>query len=209
MKAQVDQKAVDCRFAVGGQVLALVPQRTSSLSASFCDPYTVLKKIGDTNYVIGTPEGRRKTRLCHINLLKQYQGRLSEASVACAAMGQIVEEDVGKEVETVGFRLRNSEALKSLDNQLVHLPAEWQAAFKDLIAEFSPLVQDVPGRTSLAVHNVDIGSSAPIKQHPYRLAPSKLQSLREEVAYILGIGAIEHRTEVVPQWCLSQNQITL
>lgn len=100
MKAWFDRKAVDHRFAVGDKVLALVPQRASGLSASFCGPYTVLKRVGDKNYVISTPEGRRKTRLCHVNLLKKYQGRSSGPPVACAAMVQILETDVsgGSEV---------------------------------------------------------------------------------------------------------------
>lgn len=56
MKANCDQKAVEHSFAFGDQVLVLVPQRLSSLSASFCGPYTVVKKVGDKNYVISTPE---------------------------------------------------------------------------------------------------------------------------------------------------------
>lgn len=72
MKVQFDRKAVDHHFVVGDRVVDLLSQRTSGLSASFCGPYTVLKKVGDKNYGISTPEGRRKTRLCHINLLKNH-----------------------------------------------------------------------------------------------------------------------------------------
>lgn len=111
--------------------------------------------------------------------------------MVCAAMAQILEKDVSREVEAVGFRLRNSEALKS-DGQLAHVSLEWQPEFKTLISEFSSFFQDVPEHTTLAVHDVDVGGSPPIKQHPYRLAPSKLQSLREELTYILHIGAVEH-----------------
>lgn len=50
-------------------------------------------------------------------------------------MGQISEDDVDVEVETAGFRLGNSEALKLLDDQLLHLLTEWQSEFRALIAE--------------------------------------------------------------------------
>ncbi len=38
---------------------------------------------------------------------------------------------------------------------------------------------------------MDIGTSPPIKQHPYWLATSKLQSLKEELSYMLETGIIE------------------
>ncbi len=61
----------------------------------------MLKKVGDKNYVIGTPEGRRKTRLCQVNLLKQYQGKSHIPSVACLFMGQMSEDDVSRDGETI------------------------------------------------------------------------------------------------------------
>ena len=63
-----DKRAVDCCFDVGDQDLALIPQRTSNLGASFSGPYSVLKKVGDQNYIISTPNGKRKDCLCHVNL---------------------------------------------------------------------------------------------------------------------------------------------
>lgn len=60
MKVQSDKRAVDRCFDVGDQVLALIPQRTSSLGSSFSGPYSVLKKVGDRNYIISTPNGKRR-----------------------------------------------------------------------------------------------------------------------------------------------------
>ncbi|KAJ8273524.1 hypothetical protein GJAV_G00102580 [Gymnothorax javanicus] len=71
-------------------------------------------------------------------------------------MAGVPEEDGGGEAEAVGFRLGNTEDLRLLDHHLVHLLAEWQFKVKGLIVEFSPLFQDVPGRTSMAVHDVDV-----------------------------------------------------
>lgn len=102
MKARVDIRAVERVFEVGDQVLALVPQRKSGLSASFCGPYTINKKVGVRNYVLSTPEGRRQTRMCHVNLLKRYHGRPSGPVVACAAMGLSGEENAREEAETIG-----------------------------------------------------------------------------------------------------------
>ncbi|CAI5682996.1 unnamed protein product [Oreochromis niloticus] len=38
-------------------------------------PYVIVRKVSDTNYILNTPERRRKTRLCHVNMLKPYHAR--------------------------------------------------------------------------------------------------------------------------------------
>lgn len=55
-------------------------------------------------------------------------------------------------MEAVGFSLRNSEVLKSLNDQLVHLPVERQSEFKASVAEFSPPFRMSQGaRLSLSI----------------------------------------------------------
>ncbi len=50
----------------------LLPSPGSTLAARFTGPYVIQSKLSDTDYVILTPERRRKTRLCHVNMLKSY-----------------------------------------------------------------------------------------------------------------------------------------
>jgi len=54
-------------------------------------------------------------------------------------------------------------------------------AIAELVREFSNVFPDVP---LLACHDVGVGNAHPIKQHPYRLNPSKLAILRKEVDYM-------------------------
>ena len=60
-----------------------------------------------------------------------------------------------------------------------------------LITEFSVLFPDVPGRTDCVCHDVDVMGATPIKQHPYRMNPVKLQQLRSEIEYMLAHDLIE------------------
>ena len=60
-----------------------------------------------------------------------------------------------------------------------------------LILEYEHLFPDIPTRTDQIYHDVDIEGSKPIKQHPYRMNPMKLQYLREEVQYLLNNDFIE------------------
>ena len=60
-----------------------------------------------------------------------------------------------------------------------------------LILEYEHLFPDIPTRTDQIYYDADIEGSKPIKQHPYRINPVKLQYLREEIQYLLDNDFIE------------------
>lgn len=72
MKSRYDAKSVLCVFHQGENVLVLLPLPGSSLQSQFSGPYMVERKISDTDYVVQTPDWKRKSRVCHINILKRY-----------------------------------------------------------------------------------------------------------------------------------------
>lgn len=41
-----------------------------SLSAHFSGPYMIMEKLSDTDYEVNTPERKLRTRVSHINMLK-------------------------------------------------------------------------------------------------------------------------------------------
>ena len=53
-----------------------------------------------------------------------------------------------------------------------------------LLSEFAVLFKDVPGKTDCVYHDVDVMGATPIKQHPYRINPVKLQCLRNYIDYM-------------------------
>ena len=83
------------------------------------------------------------------------------------------------------IRLKNSDVLNNLDQVLQHLSDSRKEAIKGILQEFIELFPDVPGRTTAAVHDVDIGGAMPIKQHAYRVNPAKRECIRKEVEYML------------------------
>ena len=50
---------------------------------------------------------------------------------------------------------------------------------------------DIPNRTDAIYHDVDVGNANPVKQHPYRLNPTKQKYLHEEIQYLLENDFIE------------------
>ena len=83
------------------------------------------------------------------------------------------------------LNLLNSDICKDLDQKLSHLDQTQRDELKMLIFVYEPSFSDIPTRTDQIYHDVDIEVSKPIKQHPYRMNPMKLQNLREEVHYLL------------------------
>ncbi|XP_069168747.1 uncharacterized protein [Procambarus clarkii] len=74
MKTHYDQTSKVRKFKPGDFVLAYFPIPGSPLQNKFSGPYCVKECRNNNTYVIETPDRRRKTQLCHVNLLKQYNG---------------------------------------------------------------------------------------------------------------------------------------
>lgn len=81
-------------------------------------------------------------------------------------------------------RLNNSEMYA----KLVHLPHLSQSEKSDilpLVESFPNLFSDVPSCTTVIEHDIDVGTTLPIKQHAYRVNPMKHELLKKEVGYLL------------------------
>ena len=59
----------------GDHVLALLQEPRKPLQARYFGPYIVKKKFSHLNYIVSTPDRRKNTQLCHINMLKSYVNR--------------------------------------------------------------------------------------------------------------------------------------
>lgn len=70
MKTYYDKKSVFRVFQPGEKVLEPLPG--SSLQSRFSGPYVVERRLNDADYVIHTPDRKRKSRVCHINMLKRF-----------------------------------------------------------------------------------------------------------------------------------------
>ena len=201
MKKWYDVKAKSRVFEPGDRVLLLLPVLGSSLQSRFSGPYTVQRKVSDRDYVIQTPDRRQSSRLCHINMLKPYFTRESDTATLSAVLktetppAKVVmlssligteEDDITDPSRSVPVgRLTNSEMLSKLPEFLSYLPPGESGDIQKLIHEFENLFGDVPSQTHVLEHDIDVGTSPPIKQHPYRVNPRKRAHLQREVEYML------------------------
>ncbi|XP_073797050.1 uncharacterized protein isoform X2 [Danio rerio] len=201
MKRTFDKKAVARSFKPGDAVLVFMPIPGSSLSAKFFGPYEVKEKLSETNYVICTPDRRRKTRTCHVNMLKLYHSRAQDdaekmADNAVISVVAVTENPVDADEDGLMFpsisqstvSLSNSEILKDLDSHFKNLTVDQKRDLVTLISEFKCLFNDVPTLTNVIQHDIDVKDARPVRQHAYRVNSVKRSVMQQEVDYLLDNG---------------------
>ena len=201
VKKWYDKRARRRTFQVGEEVLLLSPTPGRPLSCKFKGPYAVLKKMSDVNYVISTPDKRRKETLCHINLIKKYYKRDEEGEstatfvVAPTVAVHRVEDEEQEEVvklDKLETSWRDNESfLMEMPKMLQHLSEEEACELGSLLQSYEDVFRSTPGRTTLMQHDVDVQDSKPVKQRAYRVNPRKARVIREELDYMLKHDLIE------------------
>lgn len=94
--------------------------------------------------------------------------------------------------------LSNSVMLEHLPEKLVNLPRSSQRDIPALVKRFPSLFSDVPSRTTLIKHDIDVNDPAPIRQHPYQVNPTKHALMKQETEYLLTHGLA---VPSVSPWC--------
>ena len=197
MKTWYDKKAKERSFSPGDKVLVLLPIKGQPLQAKFHGPCDVVRKEGNLNYVIATPDRRKATQMCHINMLKPYYERNESSIVASVSETSdstdccpsdhrpCITDNRTEKDSDVPVRVSNSDILANLDTKLSHLNAPERDQLTNLIHEYKQIFPDVPNKTNVLCHDVDVGEATPIKQHPYRVNPVKAKQMDAEIEYML------------------------
>ena len=202
MKTWYDKDAIERSFDPGDKVLVLFPISGQTFHARYSGPFEVEQKVNDRNYVIKTSGCKKGTQLCHVNMLKPYYDRETteehkvQAVVATNNQLQLPENSISEGIKNEDLvvsevKLQNSDVLKILNEKLKHLLPDQQKELEQLIHSHKGIFQDTPQRTHIAEHDVDVGDSAPIKQHPYRMSPIKTKIMQKEINYMLDHNIIE------------------
>ena len=205
-------------YECGDKVMVLLPTQGDSVHATLAGPYTVKERLDDYNYVVSTPDRKKSTQRCHINMMKTYHQRdkgsdkglasptplptCHSTPVTNIAMATVSEPQhnvsTDFEVNVEPIKLGNSDVLSNLQVKLAHLDTVKSEQMSSLIREYSDLFPDTPSRAVGMYHDVDVGETTPIKQHPYRVGPLKKGLMDEEIQYMLENEIIEPANS---PWC--------
>lgn len=78
--------------------------------------------------------------------------------------------------------------MRDLNEFLSHLSDSRGKDVQGLIHSYPALFSDVPSCTNVLCHDIDVGEHAAIKQHPYRVNPTKRSVMKSEVDYLVENG---------------------
>ena len=118
------------------------------------------------------------------------------ASISCEKPLPV---DVDTEVGCSSYdnKLKNSDVLSDLPKKVEHLSPVEQNDLLCLVEQYVHLFPDVPSRTSVLFHDVDVGDASPIKQNAYRTNAVKLEHMHKEVQYMLENDLIENEHKIL------------
>lgn len=86
------------------------------------------------------------------------------------------EKDEDPLVDVPHSKLINAHILDNLENKYAHIDFYKQQQLINL--DFSCPYSDVPGRTTLMHHYIDISDNGSVKQHPSRENPTECKQMR-------------------------------
>ena len=133
--------------------------------------------------------------MCHVNLLKPYHVRDPQldptvSTIPAEVLSQTPSFDDLESPAPTSVTSPTSvidTLLSKTDGQLT--PA------RSLLTEFDDVFSDVPGRTTLGEHRIElVPGTKPIRCTPYRLSPEKAKVLKDELGNLLRQGIIEEST---------------
>ena len=194
MKATYDKTTSARTFQEGDKVLAFIPVPGSPLRAKYHGPYEVVKKVGETTYIINTPDRRKPTQAVHVNLIKLYKSRhpaqdspADNVLPICSFHVSCDEPHVNSPCEKL--EITNTQVLSDLKTYLNSLSRSQAQDISALIHKYSEVFGDHPRRCTLISHDVQLlPGTSPIRQAPYRLHPQKRHQMQKEVDYLLDQG---------------------
>ena len=193
-KRWYDQKARSRSLEVGQRALVLLPSSNKKLHAAWQGPYVIKRKIGDVNYEVEMHDKKKRQRIFHIDMLKPWNTPENVTYMSILS---------GKELEGGNECFKNDEIQYPFEmdseepkvNPMLNDAQRCQ--LKNLMQEFKDVFNDIPGRTSLVEHKIDVGDAKPIRQRPYRIPWAQRDAVKRELEMMEHHGIIE---ESVSEW---------
>ena len=186
-KAYYDRQSRQRSFLKGDQALLLLPSSPRKLEAAWQGPFTVTRVVDKVNYELDLgPHRRKRFRVFHINLLRQFHQPQLTAFMSPAA----ADED-DPSTEAILEDCYPTPAAPGSPTISPDLTQQQQTELTELLEEFRDVLDAKPGRTVLVEHDIHTANAQPTRSRPYRLAQAHLQTVKEALEEMLEMGAIQ------------------
>lgn len=182
-------KAQERHFQPGEKVLLLLPSNANKLEVAWQGPYAILEKVRDHDYKI---QIGRKIRMYHANLLKRYEER--EPEVSLAVIIDDTEGGMANEFkENDGIPVIPLEATEGPADVLINdaLSEKQREQIDEILCRHSACLTDIPRRANISECEIKLIEEKPVRVRQYPLAYSQTETIMKEVDAMLKMGVIE------------------
>ena len=196
-KHYYDKKAKERCFKEGDKVLTMLPTNNNKLLMQWKGPYKVAKKLGENDYQISVSN---KLKTYHANMLKLYHGRSAaegeSQAVGATAVASLREEELPSVDDESLLELGVHHQKEDVNDVKIghELTEEQSEQLRDLLGNFAEVFSDVPGKTDVIEHKIELSDDEPVSSRPYHLSYAVRQDLKEEIDDMLKLGIIRPST---------------
>ncbi|XP_041356959.1 uncharacterized protein LOC121374100 [Gigantopelta aegis] len=192
-KYYYNKKARQRNMKVGEKVLVLLPTDNNKLTMQWKGPYTIKEKLGNVDYRL---EVNRKIKTFHANMLKHYVQRENQDGVLALVNVAVIDLQTDEGIESHdGLVEPPSVRIAQGPNEVkVNSGLAWDQIqeVRKLLYEYSDVLSDSPGYTSLASHDIRLLSDTPVRVKPYPLPFAMRDVVDDEVRSMLQMDIIEY-----------------
>ncbi|CAI5773598.1 Hypothetical predicted protein [Podarcis lilfordi] len=180
-KTWYDKKARVRTFEPNSEVLLLRPTKGNKMQLAWKEPYKIVSKMSDVNYII--QQGEEGRQVVRVNMLKPY---LRPEGWTVYAIREDPDEADRTCWEGRGEQLCNLQEIKIAPT----LTLNQQVEVKQILPDYKEIFSNTPGRAKGVVHHIDTGDAEPIAVTPYRITGEYVGKVSNEVREMLKAGII-------------------
>jgi hypothetical protein len=161
-KKYYDRSIKQRAFKEGDKVLILLPTDSNKLKMAWKGPYEVLDRVGQVDYGISI---RGKRRVYHANMLKYYTSRAQEEEQVAAVVVDEDDQDEHVSYLSLSDAASRFEQLETWKDVVISkdLTQELKQEAETLIKQYADTFSDVPGRTTMYEHKIELIDQKPMK----------------------------------------------
>ena len=155
-KCWYDRTAIEREFQIGDEVFVLLPTNTSKLLARWQGPYQVLRRMGKVDYLVDMHDRRKRKRILHVNMLRKWHNPTVAATSFAA---EDVPFDSGEYDVPVWKKEDTAQPQPAIGEQL---STNERREVEELLRQYSSVLKDQPGHTTLTEHLIHTVDTHPI-----------------------------------------------
>ncbi|KAG8183319.1 hypothetical protein JTE90_023968 [Oedothorax gibbosus] len=155
-------------------------------------PGKILRKLSETNYVVQLPGEKATSKVYHVNMLKPYYKRPEEINYLISDLeGENDEEQMEIHCVDSNPNILDLEEMFQDYGESSNMNEDQIAQMKNLIWKYMKCFSNVPGKTELVMHDIELSEEQSILSKPYRTSPRQNAILKTEIQKMLDLKIIE------------------